>query len=83
MIGGVEASMRRVAHYDFWSNKVRRSILEDARADILVYGMGEQAIVTIAERLQQRRTTPACPANALLPFSKIFPGLCCCHKTVL
>ncbi len=52
VIGGVEASMRRVAHYDFWSNKVRRSIIEDSRADILVYGMGEHAIVTIAERLQ-------------------------------
>ncbi|PIE35722.1 YgiQ family radical SAM protein [candidate division KSB3 bacterium] len=52
VIGGVEASMRRVAHYDFWSNKVRRSILEDSRADILVYGMGEQAITSIAKRLE-------------------------------
>ncbi len=51
VIGGVEASMRRIAHYDFWSNKVRRSILEDSRADILVYGMGEQAIRTIAARV--------------------------------
>ena len=51
-IGGVEASMRRMAHYDFWSNKVRRSILEDSRADILVYGMGERAIRSIAERLK-------------------------------
>jgi uncharacterized radical SAM protein YgiQ len=51
VIGGVEASMRRVAHYDYWDNKVRRSIIEDARADILVYGMGEKAIITIAERL--------------------------------
>ena len=52
VIGGVEASMRRVAHYDFWSNRVRRSILEDSRADILVYGMGERAIRSIAERLK-------------------------------
>jgi uncharacterized radical SAM protein YgiQ len=52
VIGGIEASMRRVAHYDYWSNKVRRSIIEDSRADILVYGMGEKAIVTIAERLK-------------------------------
>jgi radical SAM superfamily enzyme YgiQ (UPF0313 family) len=51
VIGGVEASMRRIAHYDYWSNKVRRSIIEDSRADILVYGMGEKTIVTIAERL--------------------------------
>ncbi len=52
VIGGVEASMRRVAHYDYWSNKVRRSIIEDSRANILVYGMGEKAITDIAERLQ-------------------------------
>ena len=59
VIGGVEASMRRVAHYDYWDNKVRRSILEDARADILVYGMGEKAITTIAERLQREHgSTP-------------------------
>ena len=51
VLGGVEASMRRVAHYDYWDNKVRRSMIEDARADLLVYGMGEQAIVTVAERL--------------------------------
>lgn len=74
VIGGVEASMRRVAHYDFWSNKVRRSILEDARADILVYGMGEQAIVTIAERLQQRRTTPALPSERVASVLKNIPG---------
>jgi len=51
VIGGIEASMRRVAHYDFWSNKIRRSIIKDSRADILVYGMGERQVVTIAERL--------------------------------
>lgn len=51
VIGGIEASMRRIAHFDFWSNKVRRSIIEDSRADILVYGMGESQIVEIAKRL--------------------------------
>ncbi|MDW7679126.1 MAG: YgiQ family radical SAM protein [bacterium] len=51
VIGGIEASMRRIAHYDFWSNRVRRSMLEDTRADALVYGMGEKAIVEIADRL--------------------------------
>ena len=53
VIGGIEASMRRLAHYDYWDNRVRRSILFDARADILVYGMGEGQIVEIARRLAQ------------------------------
>jgi uncharacterized radical SAM protein YgiQ len=51
VIGGIEASLRRFAHYDWWSNSVRRSILLDARADILVYGMGERQVVEIAQRL--------------------------------
>ena len=51
VLGGVEASLRRTAHYDYWSNSVRRSILFDARADILAYGMAETAIVEIAKRL--------------------------------
>jgi uncharacterized radical SAM protein YgiQ len=49
--GGVEASLRRLAHYDYWSDTVRRSILLDAKADLIVYGMGEHAIVEIANRL--------------------------------
>jgi len=49
--GGVEASLRRLAHYDYWSDTVRRSILLDAKADLVVYGMGEQNIVEIAKRL--------------------------------
>ncbi|MGD8701412.1 MAG: YgiQ family radical SAM protein [Desulfosarcina sp.] len=51
VVGGIEASMRRLAHYDYWDNRVRRSILFDARADILVYGMGEGQVVEIARRL--------------------------------
>lgn len=50
-IGGVEASLRRFAHYDYWSNSVRRSILFESRADILLYGMGERAIVELADAL--------------------------------
>jgi uncharacterized radical SAM protein YgiQ len=50
--GGVEASLRRLAHYDYWSDKVRRSIIMDCKADLLVYGMGERCIVEIARRLQ-------------------------------
>jgi uncharacterized radical SAM protein YgiQ len=49
--GGVEASLRRLAHYDYWSDTVRRSILLDCKADLLVYGMGERTIVEIARRL--------------------------------
>src|SRR5437762_12647153 len=49
--GGVEASLRRLAHYDYWSDTVRRSILLDSKADLLVFGMGENAIVEIAQRL--------------------------------
>ncbi len=51
VIGGIEASMRRLAHYDYWDNRLRRSILFDARADMLVYGMGETQVVEIARRL--------------------------------
>jgi len=54
--GGVEASLRRLAHYDYWSEKVRRSILLDCKADLLVYGMGEDAIVEIARRLERGET---------------------------
>src|SRR5215468_7702111 len=51
VIGGIEASLRRIAHYDYWSDKVRRSILVDSGADLLVYGNAERAIVEIAHRL--------------------------------
>jgi uncharacterized radical SAM protein YgiQ len=51
VIGGIEASLRRIAHYDYWQEKVRRSILLDARADLLVFGNGERQIVEIAHRV--------------------------------
>jgi uncharacterized radical SAM protein YgiQ len=51
VIGGIEASLRRIAHYDYWANQVRRSILLDSKADILVYGMGERQTMEIARRL--------------------------------
>ncbi|MBQ9468236.1 MAG: YgiQ family radical SAM protein [Clostridia bacterium] len=53
VIGGLEASLRRFAHYDYWSDKVRRSILVDARADILSYGMGEKSILRVAQLLDR------------------------------
>jgi radical SAM superfamily enzyme YgiQ (UPF0313 family) len=51
VLGGIEASLRRFAHYDYWSDRVRKSILADAPADLLVYGMGEWQVVEIARRL--------------------------------
>ncbi|WP_394838238.1 YgiQ family radical SAM protein [Pendulispora rubella] len=51
VLGGIEASLRRIAHYDYWSNQVRRSILLDAKADLLVFGMGERPAWEIARRL--------------------------------
>lgn len=53
VLGGIEASLRRVPHYDCWSNSIRRSILFDAKADILIYGMGEKAVLSIAGKLKR------------------------------
>ena len=53
VLGGIEASLRRFAHYDYWENKVRRSLLLDSRADILVYGPGELQAIEIARRLER------------------------------
>lgn len=52
VIGGIESSLRRFVHYDYWDNDIRRSILFDSRADILVYGSGEKQVIDIAERLK-------------------------------
>ncbi|MGL4792028.1 MAG: YgiQ family radical SAM protein, partial [Anaerotignaceae bacterium] len=52
IIGGVEASLRRLSHYDYWDNKVRRSVLLDSGADLLLYGMGEHQIIEMAEALE-------------------------------
>ncbi len=79
VIGGLEASLRRLSHYDYWSDKVRRSVLLDAKADLLVYGMGERPVVEIAESLARgvpvreitavrgtvyRRSSPQAPEGA-------------------
>lgn len=60
IIGGLEASLRRFSHYDYWEDKVRRSILVDAKADLLVYGMGETATLEIANRLKRK-----CPVSEM------------------
>ncbi len=52
ILGGIEASLRRLAHYDYWSDRLKRSILLDAQADLLLYGMGERSIVQVADALQ-------------------------------
>ncbi|MBV8917149.1 MAG: YgiQ family radical SAM protein, partial [Bradyrhizobium sp.] len=51
VLGGIEASLRRIAHFDYWSDKVRRSVLADAKADLLLYGNAERAVVEVAHRL--------------------------------
>jgi uncharacterized radical SAM protein YgiQ len=54
VLGGIEASLRRIAHYDYWQDKVRRSMLVDSKADLLLYGNAERAVVEIAHRLARR-----------------------------
>ncbi len=53
ILGGIEASLRRLAHYDYWSDRIRRSILLDSKADLLLYGMAEPALIEVAKRLEQ------------------------------
>ena len=67
ILGSLEASLRRFAHYDYWDDSVRRAILFDAPADLLVYGMGEAATIEIAHRLKKKqsvRTMTDIPARA-------------------
>jgi uncharacterized radical SAM protein YgiQ len=59
IIGGIEASLRRIAHYDYWQDKVRRSILVDSKADLLLYGNAERAIVEVVHRLARREPIEA------------------------
>lgn len=63
IIGGIEASLRRMGHYDYWSNTIKHSILLDTKADLLVYGMGEHPILEIASRLAEASSNP--PAELL------------------
>jgi uncharacterized radical SAM protein YgiQ len=69
VLGGMEASMRRVAHYDYWEDKLRPSILADAKADLLVYGMGERAVREIARRLDA-----GCPDLSGIPGTTVLLG---------
>lgn len=60
ILGGIEASLRRIAHYDYWSDKVRRSVLVDAKADILIYGNAERAVVEVAHRMAKGAKAQDC-----------------------
>jgi uncharacterized radical SAM protein YgiQ len=60
VLGGIEASLRRFAHYDWWSNRVRKSVLVDSKADLLVYGMGEKAVLEIAKTLDETGDLERC-----------------------
>ena len=53
VLGGIEASLRRIVHYDFWSNKLRKPVIFDAKADILSYGMGEKSMVQLARAIEK------------------------------
>jgi len=71
VIGGMEASMRRVAHFDYWEDKIKPSILADSKADLLVYGMGESAVREILARLDSGRSDFSnIPGTARMPGGK-------------
>ncbi len=74
ILGGIEASLRRIAHYDFWSNKIRRSILFDAKADYLVFGMAHKTIVNVARAIQSGQRVEA--LNGIAWISKTKKGQC-------
>ena len=74
VLGGIEASMRRLTHYDYWEDRVRRSILCDSGADILVYGMGEKPILEIAKRLKENCSLDSIPQTARLFSKESIPG---------
>ena len=64
ILGGIEASLRRVSHYDFWTDALRKPILMDAKADLLIWGMGEKAIIECAQRLQRGEDLRGIPGTA-------------------
>jgi len=75
IIGGIEASLRRIAHYDYWSDKVRKSVLLDSKADLLVYGNAERQIVEIAHRLANGESTADLKGiRGTVHFVKQIPG---------
>ena len=67
VLGGIEASLRRITHYDFWTDALRKPIILDAKADAVVYGMGERALVDIALRLEDGRELTGIPGTVTAP----------------
>jgi len=72
VLGGIEASLRRVPHYDYWTNKIRKSILFNAKADILVYGMGEKTILEIAKKLKKGERTESIKGTCYISKEKVY-----------
>src|SRR5882672_11626118 len=71
VLGGIESSLRRIAHYDYWSDKVRRSVLADAKADILLYGNAERAVVEVAHRLARTGSKSRASSAPIAEFDDI------------
>lgn len=75
ILGGIEASLRRIAHYDFWTDSIRRSILFDAKADFLLYGMAERSVVELAQHLAEKKSPVnirgLCYIDASVPHGSI------------
>ena len=86
VLGGIEASMRRLTHYDYWQDKLRRSILCDSGADLLIYGMGEKPIVALCKALDEGQpfdTIRSLPQTVVLCAKEQIPGGISQHDTVL
>ncbi len=73
-LGGIEASLRRVSHYDFWSDSLRRSVLLDSKATVLLYGMAETSILALAQALNQDHDPKSRDTRSLLPLLASIPG---------
>lgn len=72
ILGGIEASLRRVTHYDYWQDCLRKSILIDSGADLLIYGMGEKPITELCKRMKESKDSQD---GAHLPLQRIFPTI--------
>ena len=72
ILGGIEASLRRVTHYDYWQDCLRKSILIDSGADLLIYGMGEKPITELCKRMKESKDSQD---GAIYPYKRIFPTI--------
>lgn len=75
VLGGIEASLRRITHYDFWTDTLRKPVILDAKADAVVYGMGERALVDIARRLEDGRGLAGIPGTVTAPTGEAAEGV--------